>query len=138
MTRSKEQPNNFGTVLIIGLLVVGFLYLKQDFQLPIPNIINVKPNIEGCWLLRVYPEQSTSAEVQKILNDNEFWMGLKEKGMGGYLDVNSDLDSAKNLIQKAGIPAPFVMLTSKDKKSMQWAIPFPRDDTEPIKRKLGL
>lgn len=142
MTRKKKQKqsDNSGILFLVVALFLGYVFLTTDlskFNLPIPNIMP-KTQTTDCWVLRVFPEKSTPKEVQEILNDNVFWSSLKEKGLAGYMDVNSDNPEAEELIKKSGVKPPSIMLVSPDKRKLLWTIPFPRGSTDPIKRELGL
>lgn len=91
-----------------------------------------RPDLTGSYLVVVEESKSRSVERVKILNDYEFWFGLRDRGLKGFRILDPDSSDSKSFVAEAGkrsISHPFVMHVSADGRVLN-TIPFPKQIAE--------
>ena len=98
---------------------------RQDIQ-PEPD---ASLDLEGSFLVIVEESQARGVERMEILNDYQFWFGLRDRGLQGFRLLDPDSPDSKSFVREAArssIAPPFVMHVSEEGKVIQ-TIPFPRE-----------
>ena len=140
---NKRQPASL-ILLLVAILFLGFQYKHQawpfcdcfgtiqedeeqhDEQQPQPD---EAADLKGSYLVVVEESEARSVNRIKILNDYQFWFGLRDRGLKGFRILDPDSSDSKSFVREAAnnsVEPPFVMHVSGNGKVLA-TIPFPNE-----------
>lgn len=143
LAEGNKRPSGCHVFLLLSIVFLGFQYKQQAWpfcdcfsqirddeeyqdQLPQPNDT---PDLQGSYLVVVEESEARDVARMRILNDYQFWFGLRDRGLKGFRILDPDSSDSKSFIREAAnasIEPPFIMHVSNDGKVLT-TIPFPNE-----------
>lgn len=129
-------------LLVLAILGLGFQYQRQAWpfckcfggiQDEQQRDYKTEPDrdldLNGSYLVVVEESEARGVERIRILNDYEFWFGLRDRGLKGFRILDPDSPDANSFVREAArhsISPPFVMHVSGEGKVLA-TIEFPNN-----------